>query len=688
MADDAHAPIRDPLLHPPRRGVARRSAVWSIGRRGPGRRPGGTRAVMPGTLQLQLLGGFALTRENGEPVSGLPGRAPALLALLAGHGGRQAALSRERAAALLWCDAPADRARQSLRQLLSDLRRLGLPVQADTERLHWDPAAIEVDVHAFERDAGEADPMALARALGVYRGPLADIRAGAEGEFDVWRGAEQVRLHRRALQVCERLAQALEAVGDEAQQLVVLQRWLELDAAAEPAHQALIRLWMRMGRRADALDQFERCRDALHAAHGVRPQPQTMALHAELTRSAASDLPPSTVAVDEAMSVAVLPLSMLQRDAEILQPLADALVEDFSAALARRPALSVVAAPMARAAAVRAQGDLMRLGELLRVQYLVTGGLRSAAEGPARLSLNLVSGRDAVYLWALQADVGAGDDPEERVAAWAAEFELQVCLAASRAQVPGDEPAAALVRRALRTMFERGWSEASVRLSLQVYRNAIRADPDHALARAQKAILLALAFNMGLDVGEAARAEALADAELALELAPRNSEVLGYAGCALADLGDARRAWPIVQRAIAANPGNPQAWAAAGAAQLLLGRTEPGVAALERGLRLSPDDFRRPVWHTLLAGAYQRLGQLDRAAEHALAGCRSDARYHPARLALVAVEIERGQDAAARGALREALRIRPQMTPAEARGWVRKRLYARLLALWPDPPSR
>jgi DNA-binding SARP family transcriptional activator len=634
--------------------------------------------------RLTLLGGFALAGAAGEPTCGLPGRGPALLALLALAGASRGELGRERTATLLWCDAPADRARQRLRQLLSDLRHLGLPLRADAATVGWDSTRVQVDVHAFERDASQTDAASLTRALEGYPGPLADIRAGEADEFDAWRSAEQVRLHRRALQVCERLAQVLQAQGDEAQQAVVLQRWLELDPAAESGHRALIRLWMRMGRRADALDQFERCRDALHAAHGVRPQAETMALHQALTRAAP---PPSPgPAALEALTVAVLPLSTLQRDADILQPLADGLVEDFCAALARRPALTVVAAPMARAAAARAQGDLMRLGELLRARYLITGGLRSVAEGPARLSLNLVSGDDAVYLWALQADVGAGDDREESAAAWAAEFELQVCLAASRAQTAGDEPAWALVRRALRTMFERGWPEESVRLSLEVYRDAIRADPAHALARAQKAILLALASNMGLNVGDAARAEALADAEQALELAPRNSEVLGYAGCALADLGEARRALPIVQRSIATNPGNPQAWAASGAAQLMLGRTEDGIAALERGLRLSPDDYRRPVWHTLLAGAHQRLGQLDRAAEHAQAACRADARYHPARLALAAVEIERGREAAARSALREALRIRPQMAPAEARGWVRKRWFPRLLALWPDPP--
>ena len=627
-------------------------------------------------FELQLLGTFSLHRGPGNSLAGLPKRAPQLLMLLALGG--PGCCTREQVAAFLWCEASAERARQSLRQLLSDLRHQGLPLGVDAGRLALKVGEVRVDVHDFERLAASASADALEQALGHYRGPLVSPLAEADGEFEAWRMVEQTRLHRCAVAACNRLAGLVETAGDDTRLVKVLQRGLELEPSAEDMHRALMRAWIRLGRRDDALQQFERCRDALHAAHGARPHPETLALRASLQVA-------PTVAEDrsEALSIAVLPLATLARDAEVLQGLADSLVDDFSAALARRPALAVVAAPMARAAALRAPGDLLRLAELLRVRYLVTGGLRSAAEGPARLSLNLVCGDDAVFLWGMQAELGAGEDVEERAAAWAADFELQACVAAARASRGAEGNAWVQVRRALRTMFERGWSEESVQLSLQVYREAIAADPEHALALAQKAILLALATNMGLQVGPNARDEARADAERALALAPRNSEVLGYAGCALADLGEARRAEPYVQRAVMANPGNPQAWAAAGAAQLLLGRTEKGIGALERGLRLSPDDYRRPVWHTLLAGAYHRMGQLQQAAEHAQAACLADARYHPARLALAAILIERGDDAAARAALREALRIRPRMQPAEARGWVRKRLFTRMLALWP-----
>ena len=329
------------------------------------------------------------------------------------------------------------------------------------------------------------------------------------------------------------------------------------------------------------------------------------------------------------------------------------------------------------------------MADLLKVRFLVVGGLRRTPEGQLRLSLHLLAGEDALYLWSLQETwdaIPASAVLDEHVAAWAADIDLQVSVAWARRQ-RGSEPGAGsdardLVRDANSTLFARGWAEDAVHAALDFYRHAIEADPRHALARAQKAIVMALAGNMGLLPGEAVREEARAEAERALELEPRNAEVLGYAGCALADLGDPRRAVPFLQRAVDTNPRNPQAWAALGAAHLILGETERGIEQLQRGLRLSPDDYRRPVWYTLLTGALQRLERLDEAAAAAEAACRSDPRFWPARIVRAGVAMERGRRAEAVAALREARRIRPRLSPAELRVWVRKRRFDALMVLW------
>ena len=636
-------------------------------------------------LYLRLLGEVALLSPQGVMRGGLPGRAPALLALIARSG--PAGLARDRACSLLWQDAPEARARQRLRQLLSDLRCLDAPVLARGTQLAIDAAALQVDTAEFEAMAHRGDVTALIGALALYRGPLAALLADASAEFDAWQMAERQRLERLALSACERLAACHHAANDDPRLVPVLERWLEIDPCAEPAHRSLMLAWMRLGRRADALAQYERCRDALRSTHGARPQAETEAMYRQLRAACTAGTRQRTIGEANVLSMAVLPLSTLKRDAVPLESLAQELTEDLSAALALRPGLAVVDAPMVRAAMARAQGDLLRASEILAVRYVVSGGLRVVVEGRVRLTLNLVSGADALYLWGVRAEFGLDEATADRLGAWAGDLELQACIAAVGMPQAVDEPAWENVRRANRTMFEKGWSEESVCATIDFYRQAVASDPAHALAFAQKSILIALAKHMGLVAGEEVHAEALADAEHALGLAPRNSEVLGYAACALADLGDPRRAEPYVQRAIAANPSNPQAWAAAGATHLALGRTQQGITMLERGLRLSPDDYRRPVWYSLLAGAYQRLGQPEQAVEMALTGCRADARYYPARLALAAIEIERGNDARAVAALREALRIRPRLTPTEARRWVRQRQMGRLLALWPGQPA-
>ena len=640
-------------------------------------------------LNLLLLGDVALLSQQGVAQQGLPGRGPALLALIA-HSG-PAGLARDRACSLLWQDAPQARARQRLRQLLSDLRGLDVPVVARGTQLAIDAAALQIDTAEFDAMAHRSDVKSLIGALALYRGPLAALLTDASAEFDALLMAERQRLERLALSVCEKLADCHQAGNDDARLVPVLERWLEIAPCAEPAHRSLMQAWMRLGRRADALAQYERCRDALRLTHDVRPQEETTVLYAQLRAcstagaTATPDMPRRTIGEENALSMAVLPLSTLKRDAVPLESLAQALSEDLSAALALRPELAVVDAPLARAAMLRAKGDLLRASDQLAVRYVVSGGLRLLAEGRVRLALNLVSGADGLYLWGMDAEFGVDDLLSDRLGAWAGDLELQASNAAVGMPQAVDEPAWESVRRANRTMFEKGWSEESVSATIDFYRHAVASDPAHALVYAQKSIVMALAMHMGLIADDKAHAEALADAEHALDLAPRNSEVLGYAGCALADLGDPRRAEPYVQRAIASNPSNAQAWAAAGATHLALGRTKHGITMLERGLRLSPDDYRRPVWYALLAGAYQRLGKPEQAVEMAMSSCRSDARYYPARLALAAIEIRRGNDARAVAALREALRIRPRLTPTEARRWVRPRQMVRLLALWPGP---
>lgn len=402
-------------------------------------------------LHLRLLGEVALLSQEGVVREGLPGRAPALLALITRSG--PAGLARDRACFLLWEDAPEARARQRLRQLLSDLRCLDVPVVARGTQLTVDAAALQIDTVEFEAMAHRVDVTAMIGTLALYRGPLAALLADASAEFDAWQLAERQRLERLALSVCERLAACHHAANDDSRLVPLLERWLEIDPCAEPAHRSLMQVWMRLGRRSDGLAQYERCRDALRSTHGARPQEETEALYRQLRATGTTGTKQRTIGDESALSMAVLPLSTLKRDAVPLESLAQELTEDLSSALALRPGLAVVDAPMVRAAMGRAQGDLLRASEMLAVRYVVSGGLRVIVEGRVRLTLNLVSGADALYLWGVQAEFGLDEATADRLAAWAGDLELQACIAAVGMPQAVDEPAWENVRRANRTMF-------------------------------------------------------------------------------------------------------------------------------------------------------------------------------------------------------------------------------------------
>ena len=102
--------------------------------------------------QLDLLGGWSLTVEDGAELS-LPTRKDRqLLAYLAVHHGQL--LPRERLANLLWADRADAQARDSLRQSLAALRKafrsVGLdPVKGDRVNVGLSCPDLSVDVMQF-----------------------------------------------------------------------------------------------------------------------------------------------------------------------------------------------------------------------------------------------------------------------------------------------------------------------------------------------------------------------------------------------------------------------------------------------------------------------------------------------------------------------------------------------------------
>ena len=225
-------------------------------------------------------------RLEGDRAAGLssPRIALALLAYLATRLPRP--LSRNDLADLLWRERNHAKARQSLRQILLELKRIvgeGLVLEAD--RVHLAPGAVDFDVARFERHVAAGQ---WQEAVACWKGeflPTADHLGGED--FRLWLDAERESLGLSLRKALRALVQQARADGNWPQGIEWGKRWTELIDGDEEGHRHLVELTHLSGRTAEAL--------ALHAAFGVRlraadlvPSPDYVALGAVLERGSAS----------------------------------------------------------------------------------------------------------------------------------------------------------------------------------------------------------------------------------------------------------------------------------------------------------------------------------------------------------------------------------------------------------------
>jgi DNA-binding SARP family transcriptional activator len=236
-------------------------------------------------LLLDLLGGFQARLEPGSNVT-LPARkTTALLAYLAMPAGQ--AHPREKLAALLWSDADASRARSAVRQVLFNLRRTlaaadALRIQGETVAL--DPAAVHVDVSAFECAVADGSPEALERGLALYRGDLLAGLTLQEPPFEEWLLIQRERLRELAQEALARLLTHQRGTGDLEGAVKTALRLLALDPIQETVHRTLMRLYAEGGRRGAALRQYQLCVTALQRELGIGPEAETKELYQHVLR--------------------------------------------------------------------------------------------------------------------------------------------------------------------------------------------------------------------------------------------------------------------------------------------------------------------------------------------------------------------------------------------------------------------
>jgi adenylate cyclase len=369
------------------------------------------------------------------------------------------------------------------------------------------------------------------------------------------------------------------------------------------------------------------------------------------------------------LSIAVRPFIVLSEDRG-LEFLANGLAEDVIALLARVPGFFLISRASSFAFQNLETPTSVIAGQL-GVRYVVEGSVRGAGD-QVRVSTQLAEAATGRILWSGKFEATRAETLElQDEIARGIMIELEPALTQAeirviRRQRPENVDAWGYYHQAAGALGGGGWNEQAVSEAQNFLQRALKLDANFALARAQLALLSALAQNTGLVEHSTEHAqEALEAAEMAIAADAGSSEVLGYAGCALSDLGHTKRGVEILRQAVEIDPSNAQAEVGLGAALAMLGDLDAGIARMRHGIRLSPRDRRLGFWGWALGMFLLRADRTGEALEEALVAARRDPRlYLPPILEAVA-QATLGRAELARAALMAARRIRPNLTRQE-----------------------
>jgi DNA-binding SARP family transcriptional activator len=249
-------------------------------------------------LRVTLFGGVGIAHGDQAPETNATPSVRALLAYLLLF--RHRYHHREALIGLFWGDYRQDRARGCLNTALWRLRQVlepaGVPKGtyivtttagevgfSRTSRFWLDTAEFEDKTAGWLKSsmtsAGPEGVADLEAALSLYTGDL------LEGFYDDWVLRERERL--RCLYL-RGLAYLMRCYGERAMHEEAAAcglQILRLDPLRESVHRELMRSYLKTGRRALAVRQYEMCRDILAAELGIPPMEETQALFAEALSS-------------------------------------------------------------------------------------------------------------------------------------------------------------------------------------------------------------------------------------------------------------------------------------------------------------------------------------------------------------------------------------------------------------------
>lgn len=259
--------------------------VRSVIRRRDLRAPSAGITHWPYPVKISTLGRFDIVIDDCPlTYSGKPQHKPLellkYLCATGAHGVHQDVIEET-----LWPDADGEAADQAFRTTLHRLRKLlrhDDAVQVSDRHVSLDPSLVSLDYMAFERmvqSVDRTDTVALEHTLALYRGHF------LQGETASWALPFRERLRARFLNLSEQVGTLLEERGEDGEAVQKYLRALEVEPVAEVMCRRVMMTYVRLGRRSEAIEVYQRFSQALHVKLCVPPVPETVSLYQAITKT-------------------------------------------------------------------------------------------------------------------------------------------------------------------------------------------------------------------------------------------------------------------------------------------------------------------------------------------------------------------------------------------------------------------
>jgi adenylate cyclase len=390
------------------------------------------------------------------------------------------------------------------------------------------------------------------------------------------------------------------------------------------------------------------------------------------------------LALPDKPSIAVLPFQNMSGDPE-QEFFADGVVEDIITLLSKSHGLFVIARNSTFTYKGRAV-DIKRVGEELRVRYVLEGSVRKAGSR-VRVTAQLIEAASGRHLWAEHydrdlADIFAVQDEITQtvmiaIAPAIAETERQRAMR----KLPGSLDAWGAYQRGM-WHSSKETSEHNA-LAEKFFQQAIDLDPNFVGGYSRLANTRVAASDI---YGTLDRAEGLKSAEMlvrrAIELDSSDAEARATLATVLMARGDRQGALAEANRALAMTPNLSLAHGQLGLLFTFSGQPKEGLASLETATRLNPLGTGAARRLSAVATAQYFYGDYEAAVETAKKGIRSYPDFPPLHRWLAASLGQLGRTEEAREALEKAIAVAPGSLETYARSrmpWFRPEDHAHML---------